>query len=352
MGDRTRELAEQVQEAARTRTPIAPLGTGSKGFLGNPCRARPLATTGHTGVVDYQPAELVVSVRSGTPLPELVRLLAREGQALPFDPPAFPPGGTVGGAVGAGLAGPGRPWQGAVRDHVLGLTLVDGKGSVLHFGGRVMKNVAGFDVSRLLCGSLGTLGLILEVSLRVTPLPETTCSRVFTLDAEAAQSCLARWLRRPFPVTGAAWEGGRLHLRLAGTEAAVRAAVRRLGGEQEHPAFWTALRDQTLAFFRRRDRRVLWRLSVPPNAPVRGHDLEATLLDWGGAQRWVLAAPDDPGPERLAQTLGGYAVRFRQEPPARPWQVLSGTLLWLNQQVKRSFDPAGIFNPGRLHPGC
>ena len=352
MPDRTPELREQVREAAAAGTPIAPIGTGSKGFLGNPCPVRPLSTAGHEGVIDYMPGELVVRVRAGTPLADLERVLAAEGQRLAFDPPVFPPGGTVGGALCAGLAGPGRPWLGSVRDHVLGLCMIDGKGEVLRFGGQVMKNVAGYDVSRTLCGSLGSLGLVLDVDLRVLPRPEKTVALHFELGAEAALAQLARWQRRPWPITGAAWVAGRLHVRLSGASAAVDAARRQLGGEEERPAFWSALRDQSLEFFRHRESRTLWRLSVPAMAPVTGHELEDLLIDWGGAQRWVLADSEDEAPLRLARTLGGHAQRFRQSPPERPWQSLSPTLLWLNQQIKRSFDPAGIFNPGRLHAGC
>lgn len=301
----------------------------------------------HRGIIAFEPSELVVTARAGTPLAELEAALADAGQILPFDPPRFGSASTLGGVVASGLAGPARPWQGAVRDAVLGITLLDGRGAIGRFGGQVMKNVAGYDVARLNVGAMGSLGVLLDVSLRLLPRPMTTTTLTFELGIGQAFERMAKLGRRPLPITAMAFEGGLLRVRLAGSEAGVTAAVASLGGDTAADAteYWTRLRDRKLPLFEGDG--PLWRLSVPATAPQP--DLSANwLLDWGGAQRWCCT---DAAPERVfaaASALGGHAMRLA---PSLQRAALPPVQLALQQRIKAVFDPSGLFNPGVLYPG-
>ncbi|MFP4614907.1 MAG: glycolate oxidase subunit GlcE [Thiohalorhabdus sp.] len=347
--DRTEALQAEVRAALADREPLAVRGGGTKHFYGREGGGRPLDVGGHSGVVSYEPTELVVTVRAGTRLAELEALLAAHGQQLACEPPHFGAAATVGGMVAAGLAGPRRPWGGAVRDAVLGARVLNGAGEVLSFGGEVMKNVAGYDLSRLMAGSLGTLGVLLEVSLKVLPRPAAERTRVLEVDASTALARLARWGRQPLPITGAAHLEGRLHLRLAGNEAAVAEAAERLGGEEPAggPEFWADLREQRLDFFV--GEAPLWRVSVPPATPPL--DLDAPqLIDWGGAQRWVRGDVPDEVVRVAAAEAGGHAARFRGgDRSGEVFAPLSGPLLTVHKTLKRALDPHGLLNPGRMY---
>jgi glycolate oxidase FAD binding subunit len=351
-------LVERIARARATRTPLRIVGGGTKGFLGNPARGEPLSVSDVRGVSSYEPTELVVSVRAATALVELETLLARHGQCLPFEPPRHAPAATVGGMVAAGLSGPARPRVGSLRDHVLGATLLDGHGEVLSFGGQVMKNVAGYDVSRLLAGSMGILGVILEVSLKVLPTPRASSTLRFELDQAVALARLHAWTREPLPLDASAWWDGALVVRLRGADAAVRAAGQRLGGEAVEPAmadaFWSGLRDQTDEYFTLAGRGIesgatLWRLSVPATAPplqVAGD----TLLEWHGAQRWLVAERPAAEVRLAASALGGHATRWRGGDAALDaYAALAPPLDRIHRELKRAFDPDGVFNPGRLY---
>ena len=355
--DAEAELIEQVRQARSAGAALELRGGGSKAFYGNPVRAdRVLGTGVHQGVVAYEPTELAVTVRAGTPLAALEALLAAHGQQLPFEPPHFGSGASVGGMVAAGLSGPRRPYAAAVRDAVLGVRLVNGEAQALEFGGRVMKNVAGYDLSRLMVGSLGVLGLLLEVSLKVMPAPAAQITRVYGQDLEPALAALQRWAGEALPVTGSAWRDGRLHLRLAGSDEGVAEAERRLGGEAlsepEADAFWRDLREQRLAFFGGAE--PLWRVSVRPSAPAAA--IPGTgLVEWGGALRWVRAGGQDERLRAAAKEVGGHATLFRPGsdgavPAGGVFAPLDPVLLRLHRRLKRAFDPAGLFNPGRLYP--
>ncbi|HEY0823643.1 MAG TPA: glycolate oxidase subunit GlcE, partial [Ramlibacter sp.] len=269
-------LVDRIRAAAAQGTPLRIRGGGSKDFYGETLQGELLPTSGLRGIVNYEPSELVVTVRAGTPLAELEQVLAARGQSLPFEPPHFGPDATVGGMVATGLSGPARASVGAVRDYVLGLNLVNGRGEELVFGGQVMKNVAGYDVSRLIAGAMGTLGLITEVSLKVLPLPPGEATLRFELSQEEALRRLNAWGGQPLPLNASCWveeDGlGGLYLRLRGAVAAVEAACRSLGGERLAPADaareWNALREQATPWFRGSAGRDLWRLSVPQTAPV------------------------------------------------------------------------------------
>jgi glycolate oxidase FAD binding subunit len=343
------QFQHRIQRAAATGTPLRLRGGGSKDFYGQSLQGELLDTTAFHGVLDYEPSELVVTVRCGTPLAELEALLATHGQMLAFEPPQFAAASTVGGMVASGLSGPRRASAGAVRDFVLGVGMMNGRGEVLHFGGQVMKNVAGYDVSRLLTGSLGTLGLILQVSLKVLPLPRGEASLRFEMSEIDALAKLNAWAGQPLPISASAWQGGVLTLRLSGAEAAVRAARRTLGGAlvSDDGAFWRSLRDHRHAWF---DDAPLWRLSLPSTASalILGGE---QLIEWGGAQRWLKAAPGQADAiRRSVAAAGGHATLFRQcERDGTPvFHPLAPALARIHQRLKAEFDPAAIFNPGRM----
>jgi glycolate oxidase FAD binding subunit len=338
----------QLAQAAQQRSPLVIRGGGSKAFYGRPVDGLPLDVCAYAGILDYSPPELVISARAGTPLSELEAALAAENQMLPFEPPHFGPAATLGGAIACGLSGPRRPWSGAARDFVLGITCLNGTGQLLRFGGQVMKNVAGYDVSRTLTGSLGTLALLLDIHLKVLPRPEYELTLCREAGADEAIRLFNRWSGQALPVSAACHSDGRLYLRLSGFEQGVSAAAARLGGEHlpEGARFWQDLREQALPFFA--GDMPLWRISVPPACaplPVAGN----TLVDWGGAQRWIRS--DRPAAElrEAARAAGGHATRFRDRDRDDVFQPLPAAMLALHQRLKASMDPAGILNPGRMY---
>ncbi len=350
MGEFAAELVERVRQAAAAKTPLRIRGGGSKDFYGGPLEGEVLDTRRHAGITAYDPTELVITARCGTQLSEIEAALAGEGQMLAFEPPRFDQAATLGGVVAAGLSGPRRVAAGSVRDFVLGVRMLDGRGEVLNFGGQVMKNVAGYDVSRLMAGAMGCLGLLLEVSLKVLPLPAAEATLRLEVPQGRALELLNGWAGRPLPISASCWQDDALTLRLSGASAAVAAACRQLGGESgaDGAAFWLALREQRAAFFA--DDTPLWRLSLPSvAAPL---DLPgAQLLEWGGALRWLKSGA---APERIraaAAGAGGHATLFRGSEEARAegaFQAPPPPLLALHRRLKRAFDPAGIFNPGRM----
>jgi glycolate oxidase FAD binding subunit len=347
--DLTSEIAAAVGEAFRRRTTVSIVGGGSKSFYGRPRSGVPLPVGAHRGIVSYTPEELVLTARAGTPLAEIEDVLERHRQMLPFEPPAFGPTATLGGCVACGLSGPRRPYSGAVRDFVLGVRIVNGKGESLRFGGEVMKNVAGYDVARLMAGALGTLGVLLEVSLKVLPAPTVETTQVLELETSRALTQANRLGRSPVPLSAACFDGERLFLRLSGGEAAVRASVQRIGGESRNDgaAFWRDVREHRHAFFQANE--PLWRVSVASHAPPL--DLPGRwLYDWGGAQRWLVSeAPAGHVFERVS-AAGGHATVFRGgDRQADVFHPLPQRLAALHQRLKTAFDPARILNPGVLY---
>ena len=327
-------LVAAVQESVAAGTPLAIAGHGSKAFLGKAGANAVLSTGGHAGIIDYRPSELVVTARAGTPLAELADALAAEGQMLPFDPPRFGGKGTLGGAIAAGLAGPSRPWLGGVRDAVLGVEIVNGLGEQLRFGGSVIKNVAGYDVSRLMVGARGTLGVILSASVRVLPLPDTEQTVALDCNAAEAGRRTTAWLREPLPITATCFVAGRLRARLAGHEAAVRAAAAALEMQPDEtdPAFWTSVRDHTHGFFAGADR--LDRLMLPRGALCPHDD---ALIEWGGCQAWLRRPAEAP--------VGGSVVRFRGPDSAPSASRASPALEKYQRRIKDAFDPQNLLNP-------
>lgn len=349
------ELVAAVREAAAHSTPLVITAGDTKGFYGNPVKGRRIDPRRYAGVVAYEPTELVVTARAGTRLAELESLLAAQGQMLAFEPPHFGATATLGGCIAAGLAGPRRcalgPASGAVRESVLGARLLDGRGNVLSFGGAVMKNVAGYDVARLLAGSLGTLGLILEVSLRVVPRPAVEETLEFEADEARALAVGVATLREPWPVSATAWVGGHLRLRLSGAGSAVREARRVLGGElmtaDGASAFWGSVREQSLPVFMPAPR--LWRLALPPTAPPLALS-GAQCIEWRGALRWLATDADPREVRTRAAELGGHATLFRGERAGvEAFTPLAPARAAIEARLRVAFDPAGIFNPGRMH---
>jgi glycolate oxidase FAD binding subunit len=338
-------LQDRIREAAERRTPLRLRGGGSKDFYGNAPRGELLDTRAYCGIVSYEPSELVMSARCGTRLSDIEKALQEKAQCLPFEPPHFGPDATFGGCVSAGLSGPRRTSAGPLRDFVLGVKLVDGRGRALAFGGQVMKNVAGYDVARLAAGALGTLGLIAEASVKVLPLPACEASLVLEASEAAALERMNLWAGQPLPISATAWHRGALRVRLSGSEPAVRAAARTIGGSQlEEGAFWQDLREQRHPFFA--GPAPLWRVALPSDHPPLGLPGD-TLIEWGGALRWVRA----DGARELAAKAAGHATLFRSGGERQAvFAPLGRVNMDLHRRLKAAFDPAGIFNPGRLYP--
>ena len=342
------DIVQAVRAAHDSHTPLRIRGAGSKDFYGGMLSGQVLDVAAYRGIVAYEPTELYITARCGTPLAEIEAALAEKGQMLACEPPRFS-GATVGGCVAAGLSGPRRQQAGAVRDFVLGVKLVDGTGQVLNFGGQVMKNVAGYDVSRLLAGSLGTLGVLAEVTLKVLPRPVAERTLVFALEAADAVTRLNQWGGQPLPISASFWHDGKLWLRLSGARAAVEAAVGKLGGSvvADADSLWQSVREQTHPAFAGS---ILWRLALPSTAGDPGLD-GLRAIEWGGAVRWY--AGEQAAVRGAASRLGGHAVLYRAPESLRcredAFAPLSPALLALHRRLKKAFDPRGILNPGRLY---
>ena len=359
-------LIERVRAAAAQSSPLRIRGGGSKDFLaGAPTRGELLETRSVAGIVSYEPSELVITARAGTPLVELEAALAERHQCLPFEPPHFGAGATVGGMVAAGLSGPARASVGAVRDFMLGVSIINGRGELMTFGGQVMKNVAGYDVSRLMAGSWGTLGVITALSLKVLPIAPAEATLAFECEQAAALDRLNAWGGLPLPLNASSWVDdagtGRLYVRLRGAVAAVDAACSSMGGERKADAaaaaHWQACREQRLPWFAElAPQRALWRLSVPQTAPVLAlpHGVTAPLVEWHGGLRWVQAGSEHgPALQKLARAAGGNASQFvaaaaDELGAGADFDSMSPALQKIHTQLRQAFDPAGIFNPGRM----
>jgi len=334
-------LSDRIRDAADRRLALRLRGGGSKDFYGNTSRGEVVDTRTYSGIVDYEPSELVITARCGTPLAEIEKALADRGQCLPFEPPHFG-AATFGGCIAAGLSGPRRASAGALRDFVLGVKLVDGRGRVMQFGGQVMKNVAGYDISRLAAGSLGTLGLIAEASLKVLPRPQVESTLRLEMAEALALDSMNRWAAEPLPVSATLWHAGVLEVRLSGSEPGVRGAAKRIGGA-EVKADWNAVREHTHPFFA--GDAPVWRLAVPSVTPPLGLP---QLIEWSGALRWTRVGE---GARDIAKRAGGHATLFRgADKSAGAFAPLDPVLMRLHRELKSAFDPAGILNPGRLYP--
>lgn len=350
MGDLTQALIEQVNSARASGSTLEIVGGGSKKFIGRVASAdATLNVGGHRGIVSYEPVELVLTARAGTPLREIQDTLDEKNQMLAFEPPHFGDGATLGGTLACNQSGPARPWSGSVRDAVLGIRLINGRGEHLRFGGQVMKNVAGYDVSRAQAGALGTLGIITEVSLKVMPKPAAALTLVQEIDAAQAIVKMNELAGQPRPLTAACWHDGRLYLRLAGVRTAVEGTVSRWGGDilEQDTDFWQALREHQQPFFVGGE--PLWRYSINSTAS-HWRDEADWLIDWGGAQRWLRGDFQQAAMEQEAGQAGGQVTLFRGgDRGGEVFATQAPAVQLLHRRLKAAFDPARIFNPGRLY---
>ncbi len=349
--DISSELQQQVLDAFHNETPLNISGGSSKAFLGRASQGLAIDVTGHRGIVEYDPRELVLTARSGTPLQEIEAALAEAGQMLAFEPPHFGDSATLGGTIACGLSGPRRPYSGSARDFVLGCQMLNGRGELLRFGGKVMKNVAGYDISRLMAGAQGTLGMLLEISLKVLPRPAASITVTRVCSAAGAISSMSALLGKPYPVDGACFHGEQLYIRISGSAQAVQEARSKIAGDvlPDADAFWHALREHQLPFFMRNG--ALYRVVVKPATPPL--NIEGTwLLDWGGAQRWLYSNEYPASLRHRVEGVGGHITVFRGGKQADEiFQPLPASLLAIHQRLKSSFDPKNIFNRGRLYAG-
>lgn len=351
MTDLAVQLQHQVQTALENERPLVIRGGNTKAFYGHAVTGMPLEVAGHTGILSYEPTELVLTARAGTTLEEIEQTLAGQGQMLAFEPPRFGEGATLGGTIACNLSGPRRAAAGSGRDFVLGCRLINGRGEILKFGGEVMKNVAGYDVSRLMAGALGTLGVLLEVSLKVLPRPESEQTVVQECSEASAMERMNRWAQQSLPISATCYDGASLFVRLSGTEGTIRAARKLIGGEDVPPTrtWWQKLKEHQHAFFS--GNKPLWRLSLASNTPpikLGGK----WLYEWDGAQRWLVS--DEPADRirKAAEQAGGHATLYRAQGDADGVPVfhpLPDNLLKLHRNLKQAFDPKGIFNPGRMY---
>lgn len=353
MSDNTEQLRAAIEAAHADSRPLRIQAGNSKTFLGEAGDIGDTLDLGaHSGIVNYQPGELTVTARAGTPLAKLQSVLSEQGQMLAFEPPHFGASATLGGTIAAGLSGPARPYVGAARDFVLGVRIINGRGQELRFGGEVMKNVAGYDLSRLMAGAFGTLGVLLDISLKVLPLPRAQMTLLHEVDSATAIQQFNAWAGKPHPISAAYWEDGRSYLRLSGADAAIQTTRKTLGGEvlEDDDDFWRGVREHERDFFQ--GEQPLWRLSIAPATPVLtidGVSDTARAIGWGGAQRWLATQADAAAIRRAATDVGGHAQVYRGTATPR-LHPLPTALMTLHRNLKLSLDPAAILNPGRLYP--
>ena len=353
--DISQQLQQQVEQASKQTTALRIVGGNSKAFYGRSDdrldSAEALDVSGHRGVLSYEPTELVITARAGTPLTEIEKLLDKNGQMLPFEPPAFAETATIGGTIACNLSGPRRAYAGAARDFLLGCKIINGKGEILSFGGEVMKNVAGYDVSRLMAGALGTLGVLLEVSLKVLPKAEMQNTQIFHCSPVEALDRIHRWSQTPLPITASSFHDSTLRVRLAGASEAVKAAINTVGGENidTDAQYWHDLKEQRLAFFD--TEKPLWRISQASDIESFADEDDSNLLyEWGGALRWLKSEiPAEVIQQAVAETAG-HAILFRHADQHTCFQLLSPGLLRIHKNLKQAFDPDNILNPGKLYP--
>ena len=345
----TEVLCSQVKQAYETKTLLLIKAGNSKSFYGRAVDAKPLSLKEHSGIIEYEPSELVITARAGTPLAEINKRLDEQHQILAFEPPAFTDQATIGGAIACGLSGPRRPFTGAARDFVLGVGIINGKGEALKFGGKVMKNVAGYDLSRLLTGSLGTLGVILDVSLKVLPKPEVEYTLTQDCSQPQALQIFSSLAGASLPLSAASWFEGQAYIRLSGSELGTQHACESLSDFSiaALPDWWNSIRDQQHEFFS--TDKPLWRLSVPPatpELPLEGN----TLIDWAGGQRWICSDDEANHIRKIVDAVGGHATLFRNgDRQSEIFHPLPTAMLNLQKRIKLSMDPHGIFNPGRMY---
>jgi len=347
MTDCKDEIASKIQDAYQNKQALNIVAGGTKQFYGREIQAEPLAISKHSGVIEYEPSELYISAKSGTPLSEIEKTITSQHQILPCEPPQFGPMATLGGMVACGLAGPRRASSGNVRDCMLGTEILNGKGEYLRFGGRVMKNVAGYDISRLMCGALGTLGVVMSITLRLLPKPEDEQTIVLTLENQAAITKMNQWANTPMPISATFYDGSNLYIRLSGSSSAIQACKKDISEEtiSENNKFWMSIKEQTHNFFDTNE--PLWRISVPPNTDTLNLPGEC-VMEWNGALRWYKSDAEENMIRAEAQRVGGHANLFRGGVTDQIFHPLPNPSMKLHKKIKQVLDPAGILNPGKM----
>lgn len=351
------ELQNAVKDAISNRSPIYIHGGNSKLFYGNAVEATRLDVSQHTGIINYDPTELCITVRAGTLLSDIEKVLDAENQILPFEPPQYTPNTTIGGAFAAGISGPRRAYTGSARDSILGVKIINGEGEIVTFGGQVMKNVAGYDLSRMMVRSQGTLGVILEVSIRLLPKPKSE----MTICIEGSQRFALHYFQsirtQQLPVTATAWFNDQAYLRLSASDQVLdfhlKNVIKNMEASlsEDNLNFWTDIRDHKHHFFGRMDK-PLWRLSLAPASEEIKQINDNQLIEWGGAQRWVNTNTPPNIIQSSAISRKGYATLFHGDiPEVACLPKLEKNLMKLHKQLKRNMDPHGIFNPGRMYSG-
>lgn len=347
--DCSKAFAQAILAAGKREQPIEIRGGGTKAFLGRTPQGQLLDVSAHSGITTYETKELVITARAGTSLSEIESTLNEQGQILGFEPPHFGESATLGGTIACGLSGPRRPFTGSARDFVLGVRLINGKGEELRFGGEVIKNVAGYDLSRLTTGAMGALGLMLDISLRVLPKAECEMTLTQTIPMLEALDQMVTLRRTSNPISGAAYDNGQLHLRLTGAESTVTHYAQKLGWDNlsSDAQFWHQLNEQKLAFFI--NDQPLWKLSLPATVPMPKL-AGKWLIDWAGGLRWLIS---DEAPETIfsaAESLSGYAHCYRRGDRDNVCYPPLNTILHrFHSQLKRAFDPHQLLNPGRMY---
>ncbi|MEX2366043.1 MAG: glycolate oxidase subunit GlcE [Pseudohongiellaceae bacterium] len=349
-------LQEQIQQAHAEKTPLVIKGNSSKSFYGYPVNGTRLNTAIHSGIIAHEPEELILTARAGTTLEEIEQTLAAHRQILACEAPRFG-NATFGGMIAAGLSGPGRVFYGSIADHILGCSIINGRGELLRFGGKVMKNVAGYDISRLMCGSMGCLGLIVEATVRIAPAPQAERTFRFTLQQNQVAAFINNLQASAYPVTASCHDQELLYVRFSGTTKQIGQLHRNLHqdfafiehAEDSDSSFWQHMRDQELDFFQSRQN--IWRLSLPPAAPATQLP-GATLIEWNGALRWLKSDAPAEDVFRQAAALNGSACLFRTQHRRRQtslFQPLPAALMQWHRELKRALDPELIFNRGRMY---
>lgn len=347
--DLSKSLQDRIAQAYHDRVPLQIKANNSKAFFCRTIHAPAVQVASHRGILNYEPTELILTARAGTPISEIEQVLAAQNQMLPFEPPHFGPNATLGGTIACGLSGPRRPWTGSARDFVLGVKIINGKGEIISFGGEVMKNVAGYDVSRLMTGAMGTLGLLLEVSLKVLPKPTSEITLTREMDRKQALQQMLLFSHQSLPISALCHDGDKLHVRLSGAEQSVQAAKKQLGGIEldNNDTCWENIREHKHAFFA--SNTPLWRVSIPPATSTSALAGEQ-FIDWGGAQRWLLSDLDAGTLREKVSKLNGHATLFRHGDRSQEiFHPLSGKLKQLHLELKLAMDPHCVLNPTMLY---
>ncbi len=354
MNNERTQLQQRVKTALAEKTPLRICAGNSKECYGNKIKTNhDIDIKPYSGIIHYEPTELCITVRAGTRLAELEAELSKHQQILPFEPPFFTQNATIGGTVATGLSGPRRPYSGAVRDAILGVTIIDGQGEIVRFGGQVMKNVAGYDVSRLMTGAQGTLGILLDISLRLIPKPEHNITYQLPHSQQEALEYFTNTRRSSLPITASCHHKLQTYIRLSGSEKQLDELVKTYDIQtmEDGDDFWRDVRDQQHDFFQRNDK-PLWRISCAPAAPLTQQVDIRTMLEWNGAIRWITSNMPANIIQNIAQKAAGEAILFRGHVAGiSTFKKPEPTLFKLHQRLKRQLDPKGIFNPNRLYEG-